>query len=159
MVKKFSFYAETDKELASKFYEAGFGFLSGNELLFHPLEAAYLVKLGKTKFEGKGMREFIALQKKRDKRFPFAFEVFCLLRGKGRVVRFFVDGIEYFRVYAPGVGRMEERPSCLVYLSLGKLPAKFERQIKVAHRLRLDLIIACGREKAPKFYKISSFNF
>lgn len=155
-----SLFIESDAALAKKFHEADFGFLMEGRLVFHPLEAAYLVKLGKTKFEKKTLAQFVAAQKKKDKLFPFSFAAFSLVRSKGRVARPYMEGTQYLRVYAPGVGRLENRPSQLVCMLPGKLKGKsIEEQVKIAHRARLDLIIACGTVKEMKFYKVSAFNF
>ena len=72
-----------------------------------------------------------------------------------------MKGIKYLRVYAPGVGRLQERPSQLVCLIPGKIPSvkTLADEVKIAHLARLDLIVACGTEKEMKFYKISSYNF
>ena len=156
----FCTYLETDQELAKKFHEAGFGFVIGDSIEFHPLEAAYLVKLGKSEFESKGLNAFISDQKKKNKLFPFSFAVYSHIRTSGRQVRPFIKESNYFRVYAPGVGREEERPSQLVCLMPGKLsPKALVEEIALAHRMRMDLIIAHGIEADIRFYKVSSFNF
>lgn len=154
------FFTESDAALAGNFREAGFGFEDGGERVFHPLEAGYLVKTGKATAAG-SLAHFAVSQKKKDKLFPFALEAYSLIRSKGRQVRPFMKGIKYLRVYAPGVGREEERPSQLICLLPGKLPSlkSISEEVRVAHLARLDLIIACGTEKEIKFYKISSFNF
>jgi len=103
----------------------------------------------------------IAAQKKHDKIFPFALSVYFLIRQTGRMVAPFEKTTQYFRAYAPGVGRMENRPSQLIYLLPGKSPSSKQlvEQVKIAHLSRLELIIACGDEKEPHFYKLSAFNF
>jgi len=152
---------ESDVLLAQKFCEAGFGFGSNGELLLHPLEAAYLVQLGKSSFAKGNLAQFITIQKKKNKLFPFAFVAYMAIRGTGRMVRPYAEGMKYLRVYAPGVGREKDRPSQLVCLLPGKVPSvkAITDEVKVAHLARLDLIIACGTEKKMKFYKVSSFNF
>jgi len=158
--KNKGFYLESDASLSVKFAEAGFGFDDGGEHLFHPLEVGYLVKIGKAAI-AESPESFITSQKKKDRLFPFALEAYCSVRSKGRMVRVFMKGVKYLRVYAPGVGREEERPSQLLCLLPGKLPSvkSISGEVRVAHLARLDLIIACGTEKEIKFYKISSFNF
>ena len=154
-------FSESDGELAHKFSEAGFGFEEEEGLLFHPLEAGYLVKTGKTAFGAGSPDSFVSSQKKKDKLFPFALEVYSGIRATGKQVRLFMKGLKYLRVYAPGVGRLEERPSQLVCLLPGKEPSAktLAGEVKVAHLARLDLIIATGTEKEIKFYKVSAYNF
>lgn len=159
-LSEFSLYIESDEKLAEKFHEADFGFMAERHIVFHPLEAAYLVKIGKTKFEKKTLPQFVASQKKKSGLFPFALAVYSMVRSRGRVARPYMKGLQYLRVYAPGVGRLETKSSLLVCLLPGKLAGKsIEEQVKVAHKLRLDLVIACGTEKEPQFYKVAAFNF
>lgn len=153
---------ETDTSLAAKFLEAGMGFGQGGSVLFHPLEAAYLAKIGKTSFESFASAEkFAAAQEKKHRGFGFAFAVYFSIRKTGRLARPYAKEKDYFRVYAPGVGRLEQRPQQLVFLHPGKVPSlrTLEEQVKIAHLARLDLIVACGTEKEIKFYKVSAFNF
>jgi len=159
--KKAAIFTETDVALAQKFREAGFGLGAQGELQLSPLEAGYLVKIGKAKFADGTLASFIAAQKKRDKEFPFALAVYTLIRQTGRMVAPFEKTTQYFRAYAPGVGRTENRPSQLIFLLPGKAPsqAQLVEQVKIAHLSRLELIIACGDEKEPHFYKVSAFNF
>jgi hypothetical protein len=154
-------FCESDQGLAAKFREAGFGVDGESGGVFHPLEAGYLVKAGKSSFAGRTLAVFVSSQKKADKIFPFALAAFSLIRATGRQARPFMAGMKYFRVYAPGVGREEERPSQLVCLLPGKAPSakSLSEEVKVAHLARLDLIAACGTEEEIKFYKISSYNF
>ena len=154
-------FSESDGELAQKFSEAGFGFREEEAILFHPLEAGYLSRLGKTSFSSGTLGSFLSSQKKKDALFPFAFRAYSQIRATGRLLRPFMKGIKYLRVYAPGVGREKDRPSQLLCLLPGKVPSvkTLEAEVKVAHLARLDLIIACGTEKEMKFYKISSYNF
>lgn len=154
-------YCETDEKKRADFALAGFGIKDGDETLFHPLEAAYLVQIGKSDFGAFTFEKFMASQKKADKLFPFAFAVFSRVRGTGRAVRPYAKETHYFRVYAAGVGREEERPSQLVCLLPGKEPsvASIADEVKTAHLARLDLIIACGTEKEIKLYKVSAFNY
>jgi len=153
--------SESDASLAQKFRDAGFGFGPSSEFLLHPLEAAYLAQLGKTSFEKGNIAQFITAQKKKDKLFPFAFVAYAAIRGTGRMVRPYAEGLKYLRAYAPGVGREKDRPSQLVCLLPGKVPSakSISEEIRVAHLARLDLILACGTEAEMKFYKVSSFNF
>jgi tRNA splicing endonuclease len=159
--KEANIFTETDVSLAEKFREAGFGMLSAGELLLSPLEAGYLVKIGKAAFSAGTLASFVSAQKKRDKIFPFALAVYFIVRQNGRMVSPFEKTTQYFRAYSPGVGRQENRPSQLVYLLPGKAPSakQLSDQVKIAHLSRLELIIACGDEKEPHFYKVSSFNF
>lgn len=153
-------YHESDDGLRSSFELAGFGVGKKGSMLFHPLEAAYLAKIGKSSFGGESLEEFLAKQKKKDASFPFAFEVYCKIRSTGRLVRMFSKKANYFRAYAPGVGREEERPSQLVALLPGSLSAKsIAQEVKIAHSCRLELIIATGKVGAIQFYKVSAFNF
>jgi tRNA splicing endonuclease len=155
-------FEESDAALAVKFSEAGMGFEEGGRRLFHPLEAAYLVKIGESRFEKfASLEKFASAQAKKDKSFHFAFAVYASIRGAGRLIRPYAAKINFFRVYAPGVGRLDSRPSQLVCLLPGKVPSAktLVEEVKIAHLARLDLIIACGTEKETKFYKISSFNF
>ena len=155
-------FEESDAEQAAKFIEAGMGFEDNGRHFFHPLEAAYLVKIGKARFEKFGTFEkFAAAQKKKDTDFPFASAVFFSIRVTGRLARPYMEKTNFFRVYAPGVGRLESRPSQLVCLLPGAMPSAktLSDEVKIAHLARLDLIIACGTEKEIKYYKISSLNF
>jgi tRNA splicing endonuclease len=154
-------FTETDVALAQKFREAGFGMQSGGELSLSPLEAGYLVKIGKAKFAQGTLAAFISAQKKHGKSFPFALAVYTIIRQTGRMVSPFEKTTQYFRAYAPGVGRAENRPSQLICLLPGKAPSakQLVEQVKIAHLARLELIIACGTESEPHFYKLSAFNF
>jgi tRNA splicing endonuclease len=156
-----SIFTETDAALAGKFREAGFGMGNGAALRLSPLEAGYIVKIGKSKFASGTLASFISGQRKKDKEFPFALEVYSAIRQTGRMVAPFEKTSRYFRAYAPGVGRTENRPSQLICLLPGKAPSakQLVEQVKIAHLSRLDLIIACGDEKEPHFYKVSAFNF
>lgn len=156
------FFSETNDELSQKFLSAGMGFAQGDKVVFHPLEAAYLAKIGKTTFEKFATAEaFVSSQKKKGRIFPFTFAIYHQVRSTGRLVRPYLSHTNFFRVYAPGVGRETERPSQLVCLLPGKFPsaASLAEQVKIAHLARLDLIIATGTEKEFKFQKISSFNW
>jgi tRNA splicing endonuclease len=159
--KKTNLFTESDAALSGKFREAGFGLSGSGELLLSPLEAGYLVKIGKAKFAAGTLSSFMAAQKKLGKEFPFALEVYFIVRQTGRMVAPFEKTSQYFRAYAPGVGRIENRPSQLIYLLPGKAPSakQLVEQVKIAHLSRLELIIACGDEKEPHFYKVSAFNF
>jgi len=154
-------FRETDEKLRAAFVQAGFGIDADGERMFHPLEAAFLTRLGKSDFGALTFEKFAASQKKSDKLFPFAFAVYSRIRGTGRAVRPYAKETHYFRAYAPGVGREEERPSQLVCLLPGKEPSikSIVDEVKTAHLARLDLIIACGTEKEIKFYKVSAFNY
>ncbi len=159
--KDANLFTETDVSLAQKFRTAGFGLSEKGDFTLSPLEAGYLVKINKAKFASGTLASFISAQKKLDKIFPFAFAVYFLIRQTGRMVAPFEKTSLYFRAYAPGVGRTENRPSQLVYLLPGKAPSakQMSEQVKIAHLSRLELVIACGDEKEPHFYKLSSFNF
>jgi tRNA splicing endonuclease len=152
LIQKKNLFEETDRRLAADFAEAGFGFQTGKGNLFHPLEASYLVSIGKTSYAKKPASS---------KSFAFASAVYSQIRGTGRAIRPYMKSGDYFRVYEPGVGREEKRPSQLVALLPGAPPsaASLAKQVKVAHLARLDLIIACGTEKEIKYYKISSYNW
>ena len=120
------FFTETDPQLAKNFLSAGVGAEQGGKAIFHPLEAAYLAKLGKTSFDKfPSADEFAASQAKKVKTFPFAFAfaVYFQIRSGGRVIRPYLSHTNFFRVYAPGVGREEGRPSQLVCLLPGKMPS------------------------------------
>ena len=160
--KQKGLFSESDAGLARKFSEAGFGFQEeGGVILFHPLEAGYLVRIGKTSFSSGTPESFASSQKKKDALFPFALCAYSQIRATGRLLRPFMKGLKYLRVYAPGVGREQDRPSQLLCLLPGKVPSAktLEEEVKVAHLARLDLIIACGTKEEMKFYKISSYNF
>jgi tRNA splicing endonuclease len=159
--KEATTFTETDSALAQKFREAGFGLRAQGALLLSPLEAGYLAKTGKSRFAEDTLSQFTTTQKKRDKNFPFALAVYITIRQTGRMVAPFEKTTQYFRAYAPGVGRTENRPSQLVFLLPGKAPSQkqLSEQVKIAHLARLELIIACGDEREPHFYKLSAFNF
>ncbi|MFA6214845.1 MAG: hypothetical protein WC717_06255 [Candidatus Micrarchaeia archaeon] len=154
-------FTETDAALAQKFREAGFGLQAKGELALAPLEAGYLAGIGKSQFLAGTLASFIAAQKKKDKLFPFALSVYSTIRKTGRMIAPFEKTAQYFRAYAPGVGRTENRPSQLVCLLPGAAPSakQLVEQVKIAHLARLELIIACGTEEEPRFYKLSAFNF
>jgi len=152
LIQKKNLFEETDRQLSANFVEAGFGFETDKGALFHPLEAAYLVQINKTTYSKKPASS---------KNFAFASAVYNQIRGTGRIVRPYMKKTAFFRVYDPGVGREEKRPSQLVCLMPGAVPSakSLAEQIKIAHLARLDLIIASGAPEEIKFYKISSFNF
>jgi len=150
-------YSESDAKLCEDFSQAGFGFVIISKRLFHPLEAAYLEKMGKSRFAPKAA----PTEKSAGRDFGFALAAYSRIRATGRIVRPFIKQTHYFRVYAPGVGREAGRPSQLIALLPGEFPSPktISDEVKTAHLSRLDLIIACGTEKEMQFYKISSFNF
>ncbi|MCX6769083.1 MAG: hypothetical protein NT051_00165 [Candidatus Micrarchaeota archaeon] len=182
-IEKEEFYTESDSNLSSKFSEAGFGRQDGAALLFTPLEACYLVKTGKTTVKGETLAKFITSLEKKEKGFSFAFTVYHLIRSSGRMVAPAGESKQYFRVYAPGVGRTENRPSQLLLLCpqentarpTGVKPSQKNRagesacplpslksiaqEVAIAHLERLELIIACGSEKDLRFFKVSAYNF
>ena len=102
--------------------------------------------MGKAKLKAGSLETFVSSQEKKDKLFPFALAVYGKIRSTGRQVLPFMKGIKYLRVYAPGVGRLEERPSQLICLLPGKEPSAktLVEEVKIAHLARLDLIIAIG---------------
>ncbi|MCX8194560.1 MAG: hypothetical protein N3G22_00415 [Candidatus Micrarchaeota archaeon] len=160
--KKKGFFEETNNELASLFAEAGAGFSFQKQFLFHPLEAAYFVKIGKAAFKDfKTFESFLSRWRQKDPSFPFAFSVYFAIRQTGRLIYPYMKKTNFFRVYSPGVGRQDSRPSQLVCLLPGKFPSQktLENEVRVAHLARLDLIVACGTPQNIRFYKISSFNF
>lgn len=165
MLKKTSapcgFFEETDAALSQRFSEAGFGRELGGRLFLSTLEALYLAKTGKAKFESSTPESVLASEKKGDRGFPFAFAVYLSIRKSGRVMLPAGDSREYFRVFSPGVGRLDSRPVQLLRLCPGKkLPGSLvEKEVAFAHLERLDLIVATGSEKEIRFYKVSSFNF
>ena len=161
LAKDAKLFTETDVALAQKFREAGFGLHGEGGLLLSPLEAGYLAKIGKSRFAAGTLASFAASQKKRDKAFPFALSVYSIVRQTGRMVAPFEKTTQYFRAYAPGVGRTENRPSQLICLLPGIAPSakQLVEQVKIAHLARLELIIACGTAEEPHFYKLSAFNF
>lgn len=154
-------FTETDSALAKNFSQAGFGTEHEGRLILSPLEAGYLAKMKKTSFCGLSLSDFLKMQKKADPLFPFAFSVYCKIRKTGRVIAPFHGSSKFFRVYSPGLGRNEDRPSQLVLLSPSKIPSEKEmkRYVKTAHLCRLDLIVAFGNERRVSFLKISSFRF
>lgn len=154
-------FFESDGALCEKFLDAGFGSMHGKQLLLSPLEACYLAKIGKASFCSVGADAQIAKQAKKDKGFPFTFAVYSIIRGTGRLVLPAAGSKNYFRVYAPGVGRAEGRPSMLLRLLPGAKPTAglLKKEVQVAHLERLDLVVATGTAKEPKFHKISAFNF
>ena len=160
-VKKQELFIETDAALSEKFAEAGFGRRQEGDLFLTALEAAYLVNLKKTSFSGMTLDKFIASQKKKDANFLFTFKVYAIIRGGGRILVPAGDAKDYFRVYAPGVGRTENRPSQLLRIIPGAdiSPKSIKDEVEIAHRERLELIVAVGTESEPKFYKISAYNF
>ena len=151
------FFEAQDAQEAFGLSEAGFGFSDGKAILFHPLEAAYLAKTGKAQVAPKAL----AALKKKGTGFAFALAAYGAIRSTGRLVRPFVRKTTYFRAYAPGVGRTEGRPCQLVCLIPGAEPStkSISGHVKVAHLLRMDLVIACGTGKEVQFYKVSSMNF
>lgn len=159
--KNKGFYVESDAGLSAKFLESGMGACIDEKHLFHPLEAAFLVKEAKSSFSKMTLAEFIQYQEKREKGFTFAFATYHMIRKTGRIVRPYPKSSGFFRVYSPGVGREENRPSQLLCLLPGNLPSTktIEQKVKIAHLARLDLIIASGSEKEIRFHKVSAFNF
>jgi tRNA splicing endonuclease len=151
-------FEESDPVLAEKLHEEGFGFDDGS---LSALEAGCLLAANKAKLHKGNLATLLSSEKKKDKNFPFALAAYSRIRSTGRMVRPFSDGGKYLRVYSPGLGREEERPSQLLCLLPGKPPSPqtLEKEVEKAHLARLDLIIACGTEKEIKFYKISAFNF
>ena len=160
-IKKQEFFIETDTVISEKFAEAGFGRRLGSELLLTPLEAAYLANIKKTAFSGMTLDKFLASRKKKDGDFMFTFKVYAIIRGGGRILVPAGDAKDYFRVYAPGIGRPENRPSQLLRIIPGAdiSPKSIKEEVEIAHRERLELIVAVGTEAEPKFYKISAYNF
>jgi tRNA splicing endonuclease len=154
-------YFETDPLLCQKFLEAGFGAMEGGKLALSALEACFLAKIGKADFSKGGIEGAVSRQSRKDKEFEFAFAVYFAIRGTGRLVLPAKGAKGYFRVFAPGVGRAEERPSLLLRLLPGKKPTAdvLKNEVRLAHLERLDLVVATGTAAEPKFHKISAFNF
>jgi len=160
--KQAGLFCESDPSAARRLSDSGFGRMNGNQPVFHPLEVAYMLKLGIASSD-RTLQKFVAGQAKRDRRFPFAFDVYSCIRQTGRIVRPYSgkEGAGYLRAYAPGAGRLEERPSHIICLLPGKAPSanSLGREIAIAHKVRLDLIVAYGEPGSVRFVKVAAFNF
>lgn len=161
-----------DKEEALSILQSGFGKKAGEDVVLHPLEAAYLCDLDLLEVsEGKKKMKPADIVKKFKFRTPKGigklptaseqFEIFSQLRSGGRMVRFNSHSPHYWRVYARGVGREQERAQILLRLMSKDWSASIEslnREISVARQLRMELVFAFYEKKQPSFVKVNKFN-
>ena len=164
------FMADGQEELS--LLQSGFGKKIGEGLVLHPLEAAYLCSLnlleisaGKKKLKCADIvKKMKAQNGPKGEKLPSPEEqylIFEQLRSGGRVVRFNSHSPHYWRVYARGVGREQERAQILLRLASPAWKAtlsSLDLEISVARQLRMELVIAFVQKKQPAFVKINKFN-
>jgi tRNA splicing endonuclease len=77
-------------------------------------------------------------------------------------VHFNAHSVQYWRVYARGVGREQERAQILLRLVDSKWGVSIKSlnmQIAIARQLRMELVLAFVDEnKTPAFVKVNKFN-
>ncbi|MFH0927075.1 MAG: hypothetical protein V1822_00675 [Candidatus Micrarchaeota archaeon] len=160
------------EEEALSLMQAGFGKKAGDEVILHPLEAAYLRSIDLLEAaEGAKKLDAAQIVKKmkaqngpKGEKLPTPseqFAIFSQLRSGGRVVRFNSHSPHYWRVYARGVGREQERAQILLRLVAGEWKASIsslELEIAVARQLREELVLAFVQKGQPSFVKVNKFN-
>ncbi len=164
------FVANTNEQVS--ILQSGFGKSFESEVILHPLETAYLLSFGLTEvYENKKkmsidqiLKTFKTKAPKSIGKLPSANEQFILysnLRSAGRIVRFNTHSVQYWRVYARGVGREQERAQILLRLvdsKWGVSVKSLNMQIAVARQLRMELVLAFIEDKTPSFVKVNKFN-
>ena len=90
------------------------------------------------------------------------FEIYKEIRSSGRVVRFNKFNPLVWFVYAPGVGREQERAQILLYLidphkTLNL--ADLENSLALARQFRMDFIFGFIKNSKPNFVKLSKISF
>ncbi|MCX8163264.1 MAG: hypothetical protein N3D10_01785 [Candidatus Micrarchaeota archaeon] len=169
------------KEEIEKFSSAGFGKIIDKKLVLHPFEACYLLDLDLIKFEEeqkkeqkvegkeeeykKRLRQKI-LKLAEDKKAAFKAEqrylVYKEIRSLGRVVRFNNFDPNYWFVYAPGVGREEERAQIILHflkISDNLKIEELETKLALARQFRMELVIAFFRASKPSYIKLAKYSF
>jgi len=164
------FVADDNEKLS--ILQSGFGKNIDNKVILHPLEAAYLLSFGiidvshsKKKLDvDQILKLFKPVRLKPAIKLPSAKDQYCiysLLRSSGRIVRFNTHSPHYWRVYARGVGREQERAQILLRLVESKWGVSLkslDAQICVARQLRMELVLAFMDVKSPSFVKINKFS-
>lgn len=151
--------------------KSGFGRKNGDELLLHPLEAAYMLNLSLIEIKrvkknlsiAEVLSQFKIKTGKGISKLPSAkeqFEIYSQIRSGGRIIRFNSHSPQYWRVYARGVGREQERAQVLLRLMTPSWETSIEslnREISVARQLRMELVLAFFEKGAPAFVKVNKF--
>ncbi|MFA5108023.1 MAG: hypothetical protein WC492_00615 [Candidatus Micrarchaeia archaeon] len=168
IIKKGQIIAE-EKE-ANSLLQSGFGRRAGEEVLLYPLEAAYLQELSLLQITISGkqakQKDILSLlkPKKLESKLPSAqeqFEIYSVLRGAGRLVRFSPHSPHYWRVYARGIGREQERAQILIRLVCADWKtslSSLELELCVARQLRMELVFAFIQKGNVQFVKMSKFS-
>jgi len=168
---KGQFVAETEE--APSLLQSGFGKNSQDGVILHPLEAAYLCELSLLEINDSKKKMNVSEILKKFKttsssksagKLPNAkeqFELYSQLRSGGRMVRFNLHSPQYWRVYAKGVGREQERAQVLLRLITSDWKSSvvsLNREISVARQLRMELVLAFMEKGQPAFVKVNKFN-
>ncbi|MEM4389697.1 MAG: tRNA-intron lyase [Candidatus Micrarchaeia archaeon] len=151
---------EENPALADGIFRRGFGRLSGQRVHLHPLEAAYLVSIGKIKVVSGGRelsaQALLALAKERDTLAPEKYAVLADLRKRGYAVRI-VEGERWLRVYERGKRPGEAPSKFLVRVVRGGERAsvgEIVEEAEGAHNARKRLVWALVRPDGISYYGV-----
>jgi tRNA splicing endonuclease len=168
----------SNKEQITNLLGSGFGKLEKNKLFLHPLEAAYLLELNllvvKDKTKNKTSQKELTkndilnlLEYNNGKQTYFLnpqeqFEIYKEIRSSGRVIRFNKFNPHIWFVYAPGVGREQERAQILLFLIDPKKVLNLEdleSSLALARQFRMDFVFGFIKNSKPNFIKLSKISF
>ncbi|MFN3909608.1 MAG: hypothetical protein ACK4J0_00025 [Candidatus Anstonellaceae archaeon] len=161
----------TKKEEIENLLSGSFGKIDGQNLILHPLEAAYLTELRLIEVVNSSMKKqnwkkILDLINDDKKQFNLNPEeqylIYKEIRSVGRVVRFNSFDPNYWFVYSPGVGREEERAQILLNLVDIKNPMLFEdleAKLALARQFRMEFVFGFIKNSIPSFIKLSKFSF
>jgi tRNA splicing endonuclease len=159
---------EEDKKIIENLLLSGFGRMNKNELILHYLEAAYLVDLklldvydaNKKKLS---VDKILKLYKSNSQlSAQEQYLIYKEIRMCGRVIRFNIFEPNYWFVYAPGVGREEERAQILLKLIDQKAQinlAELESSLALARQFRMEFMYSFIKNSQPQFIKLTKFSF
>lgn len=159
------------KDEIENFLSASFGRMEGKNLILHPLEAAYLTELklvevfdsSKKKYSVEKILSLLKSEQTKANLDPQKqYLIYKDIRMVGRVVRFNLFDPNYWFVYAPGVGREEERAQILLNLIDITKPLQIEElegRLALARQFRMEFMFGFIRNSEPSFIKLSKFSF
>ncbi|MFH1306901.1 MAG: hypothetical protein ABIH83_04585 [Candidatus Micrarchaeota archaeon] len=177
-LEKGNFLSESKKEDIF-LLQSGFGKKTAQGVVLHPLEAAYIADMGiaKIKREKKSMdaKSILKIYKSKKNKsrparpsampaVPEAEEQYILykqIRSGGRIVRFFPNSPQYWRVHARGVGREQERAQTLVRLVNIKWKASLdglERELATARALRMEFVLGYVEKGKANWIKLGKYS-
>ena len=166
-LEKGQFLSESEAE-ERLLLQSGFGKKMGSKFILHPLEAAYISDIGFAKIVDKkkemNCSQIIKSQKAGRGQILFKdqYLIYKHIRLGGRIIRFSSHSPQYWRVYARGVGREQERPQMLLRLADSRWKTSLSslgRELAVARMLRLELVLAYVEHGMPQWIKLGKHSF